>query len=169
MPPRVSPTRATADESMRRLVAGLSTKAGKIRALDAAGFPRGTIAAFLGVRYQHVRNVLGPLHARLALTADTASGREPAVPTIGAIEVDTGGRIALPASVLAALDVEPGDALPWKFEDGDLTLMGRDSGMRFAHEVAASHGARNDESWSDELIAERRREASKEEEAYGDG
>lgn len=36
----------------------LTTKASKIRLLDAEGWTRSEIAARLGVRYQHVRNVL---------------------------------------------------------------------------------------------------------------
>lgn len=36
----------------------LSTKSAKIRFLDSAGYKRGTIATHLGIRYQHVRNVL---------------------------------------------------------------------------------------------------------------
>ena len=42
----------------QKIVEGLTTKADKIRALDQAGFSRATIANFLGIRYQHVRNTL---------------------------------------------------------------------------------------------------------------
>lgn len=42
----------------QNIVDGLSTKSAKIRALNAAGFSRTEIAAFLKIRYQHVRNVL---------------------------------------------------------------------------------------------------------------
>ena len=41
-----------------KVVEGLSTKSAKIRALNEAGFERAEIAQFLGIRYQHVRNVL---------------------------------------------------------------------------------------------------------------
>lgn len=40
------------------VVRGLATKSEKIRALATAGLTRTQIAAFLGIRYQHVRNVL---------------------------------------------------------------------------------------------------------------
>ncbi len=43
---------------MEQISAGLPTKSAKIRALDEAGYSRSEIAKFLGVRYQHVRNVL---------------------------------------------------------------------------------------------------------------
>jgi len=36
----------------------MTTKSAKIRSLDSFGYKRGTIATFLGIRYQHVRNVL---------------------------------------------------------------------------------------------------------------
>lgn len=42
----------------QKVVEGLSTKSAKIRALNEAGFERTEIARFLGIRYQHVRNVL---------------------------------------------------------------------------------------------------------------
>lgn len=37
---------------------GLKNKSQVIRYLDSEGFSRSSIAGFLGVRYQHVRNVL---------------------------------------------------------------------------------------------------------------
>lgn len=36
----------------------LTTKSAKIRYLDSEKFTRGQIAKILGIRYQHVRNVL---------------------------------------------------------------------------------------------------------------
>ena len=41
-----------------KVVGGLTTKADKIRALAKAGYRRTEIRDFLGIRYQHVRNVL---------------------------------------------------------------------------------------------------------------
>jgi hypothetical protein len=38
--------------------ASLTSKSAKMRAMAADGFSRGAIAKALGVRYQHVRNVL---------------------------------------------------------------------------------------------------------------
>lgn len=40
------------------IIKSLETKSAKIRALAAAGFERADIARYLGIRYQHVRNVL---------------------------------------------------------------------------------------------------------------
>jgi len=42
----------------QEVVQGLQTTSAKIRALAGAGFDRAEIAAFLGIRYQHVRKVL---------------------------------------------------------------------------------------------------------------
>lgn len=39
-------------------IAALPTKSAKIRALNKAGRTRSEIAKILGIRYQHVRNVL---------------------------------------------------------------------------------------------------------------
>lgn len=47
-------TRRLANE----VIQGLSTKAEKIRALAQAGYQRTEIADLMGIRYQHVRNVL---------------------------------------------------------------------------------------------------------------
>ena len=43
---------------MKELTKGLATKSDKIRVLSENGYSRGDIARFLGIRYQHVRNVL---------------------------------------------------------------------------------------------------------------
>lgn len=40
------------------LVEGTATKSSKIRALTSKGFTKSQIALMLGIRYQHVRNVL---------------------------------------------------------------------------------------------------------------
>jgi len=51
-------TKATPKQTPFDKVAGLPTKSAKIRALAAAGLSRSEIAKGLGIRYQHVRNVL---------------------------------------------------------------------------------------------------------------
>lgn len=45
-------------EPAKIVIEGLVTKSDKIRELARAGYSRTEIAAYLGVRYQHVRNVL---------------------------------------------------------------------------------------------------------------
>lgn len=65
----------------QKIVAGLTTKADKIRALDAAGFSRTEIAQFLNIRYQHVRNTLvaGPPKQKRS-----PNGSKPNVPRFSA-------------------------------------------------------------------------------------
>lgn len=155
-------------DSMQRIAGFLGTKADKIRALNAAGYSRSAIAAFLSVRYQHVRNVLGPLHASTPSVASAPNEAENPATDFGAVRLDAEGRIALPDSVLSALDAERGETLPWRFSAGDFILMGRESGMNFAHQFAAKHKGTGDESWTDELIAERRREVAREESTQSD-
>ncbi len=47
----------TSDE-MDKATVGMATKSAKIRTLDRLGATRSEIANYLGIRYQHVRNVL---------------------------------------------------------------------------------------------------------------
>jgi len=46
------------DHEMEQATRHLPTKSAKIRTLEKLGVARADIARFLGVRYQHVRNVL---------------------------------------------------------------------------------------------------------------
>ncbi len=156
-------------QKMERISGSLPTKAAKIRALHAAGYMRQAIAAFLGIRYQHVRNVLieRPSGSGTAaatpelLPAPAASVSEP-TPSYGRASVDEKGRIGVPALVLAALEVRPGGWIPWRFEDGELKLMDRAAGIRFAQSMVADLAKQQPGSWSDELIAERRAAAARE-------
>ena len=82
--------------AMHEVVAGHSTKADKIRALDGEGYSRVDIAKYLEIRYQHVRNVLvGPKPARTVRSDVTSSGerRSKAYVSLG-----PGGRIVIPAT-----------------------------------------------------------------------
>ena len=81
--------------------------------------------------------------------------------------MDELGRIALPQELLAALDVQPGDQVPWRFEDRELKLMSRDAGIEFAQSLVAALAERHPGRWSRELIAERRAEAAGEEDRLG--
>ncbi len=47
----------TESPTMTKIVKGLETKSAKIRALTAKGYSRSVIAKFIGISYQHVRNV----------------------------------------------------------------------------------------------------------------
>lgn len=67
--------------SANEIIKGLSTTADKIRALAQAGYGRGEISKFLGIRYQHVRNVMLRSGLTGGLRRDAEAERE-------AVEVD---------------------------------------------------------------------------------
>lgn len=133
---------------MGRLTESLPTKSAKIRALDGAGYSRSEIAAFLGISYQHVRNVLGSLQASPSepnepteVPAAPGPGGPP-VPTSGVLTLDEDGRLPLPRVLLDALGRQPGDTLMWRFEDGELIFMDRHAGVRWAQEFVAAKPGR---------------------------
>lgn len=53
-------TKATnkVERDLESYMSEYKTKSALIRYLDSQGWTRGTIAKFMGIRYQHVRNVL---------------------------------------------------------------------------------------------------------------
>lgn len=155
-------------QRMERIAGTLQTKAAKIRALDAAGYSRSRIANFLGIRYQHVRNVLVAKAAHPVEDMDPISEHAAEAanvleePFYGRVTVDQHGRIALSPALLSALDVGSNRAIPWRFENGELALMNREAGIRFAQALCADLVRKHPGSWSDELIAERRADAARE-------
>ncbi len=165
---------------MQGIAEPLPTTAGKIRALAGAGYRISDIAGFLAIRYQHVYNVLkrplqsapssarpqmrGLAESESAPTGDWFSGQPDEPPIYGSFALDDQGRITLPHNVILALDAEPRRRIPWRFEDGELVLMNRAAGLRSAQAMVADLARKHPESWSDELIAERRAEAAREDE-----
>jgi len=154
---------------MEQIAGALPTKSAKIRALDAAGYKRARIADFLDIRYQHVRNVLvsrtseeARSSARAPAPNETRDDTSGEVLTYGRGTVDEKGRLALPVAVLDALEVRSGGWIPWRFEDGELRLMNRAAALRFGQSLAADLAKKHPGSWSDQLIAERRAEAARE-------
>ena len=158
---------------METTVASLPTKSAKIRALHAAGYSRSRIASFLRIRYQHVRNVLvadeetrgeAPLHRESAETSGAAGDDHPIddQPLHGRCVVDDQGRVTIPAALISQLDAKPGATIPWRYEDGELKLMSREAGIRFAQSLIADFAQERPGNWSDDLIARRRAEARKE-------
>jgi hypothetical protein len=148
-------------EAMRRLTEGLPTKSAKIRALAAAGYRRADIASFLGIRYQHVRNVL--LHPTREKEGAAAGPFEQRTSGRGRMEED--GHVALPADALSILEARPGGAIPWRAgESGEVILMSPEAGLRRAQAIARKYAAAHPGSWADELIADRRAEAARESE-----
>ena len=140
-----------------RVAASAASVSDKIRALDAAGYPRAEIAKLLGKRYQHVRNVLEGDKTRRASLAAYVGVEEPAAAFGGVSHLLVGrdGSVTLPASVLAALGTPPGGVLLAEIEEGRVVLLSADTAWRRVQELAAPHRA-FEGSASQELIAERR-------------
>ena len=157
------------------LLASGRTVADKIRALDAAGYPRAEIARLLGRRYQHVRNVLEADRQRARsdgrrtpLPRLSAGVGEPA-PGFGGVHrliVEPDGRLRLPAEAQAALELKPGGVLVCEIGDGEVTVRGARAAWARMERLTAPF-RRNDEPLaSEELIAERRATAAREEAAF---
>ena len=79
--------------------------------------------------------------------------------------VEPDGRVAVPAAFLEALGVSKGDSVVLSLEGDELRLCGPEAAIRRAQRLVAQY-VPADVSLTDELIAERRREAARE---SGDG
>jgi hypothetical protein len=163
-----------------RIVASGMTVSDKIRALDAGGLSRAEIARRLGKRYQHVRNVLEADRARDAgaaaprgvaedappLRASEASRSAPDVESRGGglyrLVVRADGSVLLPPNVRDAFEVAGGGVVMAKLEGDEFKLISSTTGVRRAQEIVRRY-IPGDVSLVDELIAERRREAEREE------
>ena len=143
-------------ESLRALTSGLPTKSAKIRALGAAGYTRAEIAAYLGISYQHVRSVLGPLESQDDAMEDAGEEPNDALPETGTLIVEQDGSIHVPPNLAALADVMPGQTARWRWDGDDLVFLGRGSRLRHAQELVARH-TRNSAKTGTELLAEERR------------
>ena len=76
------------------------------------------------------------------------------------VNVGPQGRIVIPARLRRALEIEPGDTLVARLEDGRIILEKRASILARVRRRFA--GIPREVSLSDELIAERRKEAERE-------
>ena len=170
-------------EVAARIVASQATVSDKIRALNAAGYPRAKIARLLGKRYQHVRNVLEGDKVGRAASATTSVAEEPvaferddmrsvrrrssAPPRpefvdrgrgIFRLSIRPDGSVLLPPSVLEALELKGGSGVIARLEGDTLILDGAKETLRKIRELIPPWQP-GEPLASDELIAERRREA----------
>jgi antitoxin component of MazEF toxin-antitoxin module len=148
----------------------LTTKSDKIRRLGAAGYPRQAIADFLGIRYQHVRNVLVDEARKTRSGFSEGPGPEggrplplaPGSPGKAVLRAD--GSVALPAAALAAAGFKDGDTLFVRAAgEGEIYLLSSRAAIRRAQDLVREFVPEN-VSLVDELLKERRREAAKENE-----
>lgn len=79
------------------------------------------------------------------------------------LTIKEGGRILLPLDLREALGAREGDVLVGELIDGELTLVTRETALRKVQEVVRKHVPPG-VSLADELIAERRSEAAREDE-----
>ncbi|MEX6508066.1 hypothetical protein [Jiella sp. M17.18] len=153
-------------EAMSKIVAGLPTKAAKIRALDEKGFKRADIARFLDIRYQHVRNTLE--RPRSGKSAAAASPRAAFVPhekadAFTALALDEGGRLVIPDELRQLMKLgRDGKLIARIDEDGELRLVSPMAAIDKVRRLIAQSGFSGG-SPVDELIDERRAEALREE------
>ena len=146
-------------------IENLKSKSAKIRALAARGMKRADIARLLGIRYQHVRNVLE--HDKTQIEGGKVEYARGSSSLLGQpsssikLRVGPDGRIVIPVAFREAVGLKEGDVLFARLESGEIHLltpkaaMARTSAMirRFVPEGV---------SLVDELIEERRREAKRE-------
>ncbi len=155
--------------SLDEVVREPGTKSSKIRKLAAAGHSRSDIAKALGIRYQHVRNVLVADEAALerqaaedvAPAASSAPIEASALP--GApfrLMVDGAGCIKLPADALASLRAKPGSVLVGEVVGSELHLYPLQEAIRRAQALVKEFVPAG-RSLADDLIADRRREVAK--------
>lgn len=158
---------------MDALTAGLTTKSDKIRRLGHAGYSRSQIAAYLGIRYQFVRNVLVDEERRTQFTGSASQARpgvaESGVPALAPdprrafrVDVGPGGEIRLPWHILEAAGAGAAGHLLVRFDDDEIKLVTPEATNRKIHAWARKHVPEG-VSLVDELLGERRREFDREE------
>ena len=158
-------------EDAAKFIASDASVDDKIRALDAAGYPRAEIARMLGKRYQHVRNVLegDKLKRRGAPAGEAANGPHLETLADGGLRIGNffrlpigpGGTVRLPKEVMA-LGYREGGVLLADLEGERFVIISpRESYRRVKAKIPP--WKTGEPLWSEELIAERRREALREE------
>ena len=96
------------------------------------------------------------------LSEDPAPFSPPGNVARAQLRIGVGGRVVIPAEMRAALGVKPGDTLIAHVINGELTLMSQKTALRRAQEMVRRFVPEG-VSLVDELIAERRAEAAREE------
>ncbi len=158
-----------ARQRLDEIVQGLSTKSDKIRALGRQGIPTKEIAKYLDIRYQHARNVLvdsglhsprtGEVQRSENVAGDDVQGDNSPV----WVEVDSQGRVQLPSHLREAAGVSTGATVHIRVSGDAIEILSQRAALKRAHDIVRKFVPPG-VSLVDDLIAERRREARKEEE-----
>ena len=155
--------------SMHEVAAGFQTKSDKIRALTKAGYSRSEIADFLGIRYQHVRNVLvndervGKVAPSIQPSEEERAAVAPAAADLHPVRVrvEADGHLLLPKEFYRALGLKESDPVVATIEDDSIRLMSVPVAVKRAQAIVRRFVPAS-ASLVDELIAERRAEAKRE-------
>ncbi len=144
---------------------GLQTKSDKIRALAREGVATADIARYLDIRYQHARNVLVASGQHPRREDDVGSTETtPERGDIGSwVRVDATGRIQIPLDVMRAAGLAGDEPVHVRASKDGIEILSRRGALKRAHEIARQF-VPDGTSLVDELIAERRREAGRENE-----
>jgi bifunctional DNA-binding transcriptional regulator/antitoxin component of YhaV-PrlF toxin-antitoxin module len=161
---RVAPT-------MNDVVAAFQTKSDKIRALSRAGYSRSAIADFLGIRYSHVRNVLVNDERVASGRRQSLDANIPADQAIDASEphhlyptktkLGPDGRVVVPQAFWRALGLKENDSVMISIKGDAIRLMSLPASIRRAQALVRRFMPEG-VSLVDELLAERREEAKRE-------
>lgn len=154
---------------MDELTAELRTKSDRIRCLRAAGYERGDIARYLGVRYQFVYNVdtapepqaARPQREAVPARPESSESGEP-TPNWVWTAIRKGGVIQLPAEFLDAMGVVEGDQVQLALDGDVVRILSRAGAIRELQDQVRRHVPEG-VSLVDELLAERRAETAREE------
>lgn len=152
--------------AMQQVVEGLATRSARIRALYREGYSRSEIRRFMGIRYQHVRNVLvrdGHMETRLSrpLREQAAASVDPVegLPDQVRVVVGPGGRVVIPAVYRAVLGIEEGGGVFMRVKGEELHVVSDETEVRQVREIIARY-VPDGVSLTDELVRERRREVA---------
>lgn len=172
-------------QRMDQVTSGVEgNKSEQMRRLAAAGYSRADIARYLGVRYQFVRNVLVAAEQAAEAVESTTSGgtecdssmeaaEDPDFGSAGSVEttskwvwtvVRRDGSVVLPAAYLKAIGAAEGDQVQLALEGDLVRVLGRARALGELQDQVQRYVPEG-VSLVEELLAERRAEAAREDEA----
>jgi antitoxin component of MazEF toxin-antitoxin module len=190
----MDPDEALNRAQMQWLTQSFSTKADKIRALAREDYTRQQIADFLGIRYQHVRNVLvdderkaraalGPVPADWPADLETKSAERPPsqpgmreppakppteIKRTSKVKLGPEGTLTLPPDMLKALGWAEGETIWVHMEnDGELRVQDVDALTRRV-QARVRNSVPEGVSLVDELREERRLQREREDRLCGE-
>lgn len=156
-----------ANPDYEEITRGLTTKSDKIRTLARRGVPTAEIARFLGIRYQHARNVLADAglkagtkvespHDHETRTAPQESMAGPAERKSFWSNFSADGGLTIPEDLLRRAGFVAGDRVFVGVTDDGLELLPRKSTLKRLHAIADRYKEPGD-SAVEEFIATRRK------------